>query len=174
MSPKAMFQPPGSCQSQAVLRGTSMVRLHDGSFFRQAVRLGYWSVISSTFDHVISIADDRLFEKVSMDHSHSLHLLLPAEHTNLRRRSHYYVLSIKTSVNSPNFISRLLYKKKLLSLGLTITICFTLLNSILLLLLQIVLFISSIYVFYSALFTCHVTTVVCPFSIQSSVIPTNY
>jgi len=43
-------------------------------FFRWAVTLGYRSVNSPTFDHVISIADDRQLKKVSMDHSHSLHL----------------------------------------------------------------------------------------------------
>ena len=45
--------------------------------------------------------------------SHRLHLRLPAERNqqyNLRRRSHNYVLPIKTSLNSSNFITRLLYK----------------------------------------------------------------
>ena len=52
---------------------------------------------------------DRLFEKVSIVHSHPLHLLLPAKRThpyNLRRRSHNYVLTVKY----PNFINRLLYR----------------------------------------------------------------
>ena len=83
------------------------------SFFRRAVRLGYRSVDSPTFDHVISIADDRLFEKVSLQHNHPLHPLLPAERNqqyNLRRRHHNYVLPTKTTVNSPNFITRSLYK----------------------------------------------------------------
>ena len=50
-------------------------------FLRRAARIGYRSVDSPEFDDVISIAEDRLFERISMDTSHLLHQLLPAERT---------------------------------------------------------------------------------------------
>jgi len=99
----------GSCWSQAVLYAgpawygytTAADRDRIEGFLRWAMRLEYRTVNSPTFDHVISIADDRLFEKVSMDHRHPLHLLLPAGRThqyNLRRRSHLFCLSKHQSI----------------------------------------------------------------------------
>ena len=51
----------------------------DRGLLTASVGLGYRSVDSPAFDHVISMADDRLFERVSIENSHPLHLLLPAE-----------------------------------------------------------------------------------------------
>jgi hypothetical protein len=58
-------------------------RIRIESFLRRAARLGYWSVDSPTFDDVISIPDDRLFENITMDESHLLHQLLPAESSTI-------------------------------------------------------------------------------------------
>jgi len=60
------------------------------------------------------LADETLFERVLNDDRHVLHSLLPpsTEYSyNLRRRRHDYELIAKTrTLNTNNFIIRLLYK----------------------------------------------------------------
>ena len=87
-----------SQERTVVLHRPSLIQI---IIIRRAARLGYRSVDSPTFDDVISIADDRLLERITMDHNHLLRQLLPAERSqqhNLRRRSYNYDPSKNLSV----------------------------------------------------------------------------
>ena len=86
------------------------------AFLRRSIRQGYHSATSKTLTDICSVADERLFTKVTRDNSHLLHCLLPQQRSkqySLRTRSHNYQLPKKTSVNESNFIMRLLYKDSL-------------------------------------------------------------
>ena len=77
-------------------------------------RLGYCDVDTQSVVEQFQLADETLFERVLNDDRHVLHSLLPprTEYSyNLRCRRHDYELIAKMrTLNTNNFIIRMLYK----------------------------------------------------------------
>ena len=83
-----------------------------GSVVKKATRWGVYSKLAPTFEDIVNKADSILFKSVLDNPSHILHSLLPTQkpqHHNLRPRAHNRVLPVKTTLNSGNFIYRMLY-----------------------------------------------------------------
>jgi len=135
------YQMPSAPCSRRILKPScaKACRLHNGSGLPQnrgILRASgeAWTSVSWRFNVQSRHLDCQWSSvlRVSMENSHPLLLLLLDERSqqyNWRRWSHNYVLPIKTAVNSYN-VSPDHYTKTCLSLDHTITIFFTLLNSI--------------------------------------------
>jgi len=110
---EAMLCNAGTASYGYITASWQQIALESRTPYGELWGLDIVSVDFPTFDNVISIADDRLFERVSMENGQQIHLSTTdysAASSTMRRRSHNYVLPINTYVNSSTCITRLLYK----------------------------------------------------------------
>jgi len=83
------------------------------AFLSRSVRLDYRVASSATLKSIRDVADNMLFNQVSRNSRHLLHVLLPPTrdtHCELRVRKHNFTLPIRSStLTDCNFINSMLY-----------------------------------------------------------------